>query len=83
MSNPGAGKNGAGDTQPEKVLPLLKKDIEKLISQNSSRITFAAQNEAKRSKVWKSFQQILVDLTKTDFVKCNFCSTEIFLVGNT
>lgn len=54
---------------------LVKSDIEKLISNNSKRITFhkKLKSQSSKSDVWNTFEQVLVDNKHTDVVRCVSC----------
>jgi hypothetical protein len=57
---------------------LDKKDIERLVSQNRTSISYTKPNESSKikiSKYWNSFSQIYVSNVKQDFIVCDHCKT--------
>jgi hypothetical protein len=57
---------------------LNRKDVERLVSQNSTSISYKKPNEKtkfKISKCWNDFSQIYVSNVKQDFIVCEHCKT--------
>jgi hypothetical protein len=65
---------------------LNKKDIERLVSQNSTSISYKKPNETtkmKISKYWNNFSQIYVPNIKQGFIVCNDCKTTLIYKPST
>jgi hypothetical protein len=59
-------------------IQLNKKDVERLVSQNGTSISYKKPNETNKvkiSKCWSNFSQICVSNVKQDFIVCDDCKT--------
>ncbi|CAF1347882.1 unnamed protein product, partial [Rotaria sordida] len=65
---------------------LDKKNIERLVSQNSTSISYIKPNESSKiefSKYWNSFSQIYISNVKQDFIVCDHCKTILVYKSST
>jgi len=65
---------------------LSKKDIEQLVSQNSTSISYtkpSESNKIKISKYWSSFSQICVSNVKQELIVCDHCKTILVYKAST
>ncbi|CAF3363055.1 unnamed protein product [Rotaria sp. Silwood2] len=56
---------------------LNKKDIERLIEENNTSLSYLKPKESKRmSKYWSKFSQIYISNIKQDFIICDSCKNK-------